>query len=167
MKKSVFIFTALLITAACSVKQENKDSISASYSTYGGDISTEDAVSLIDLENNLDQSDSILLTVKATIEKTCPKKGCWMTVEDKNGNKIRVTFKDYGFFVPTEGAEGKEVVFTGLAKRKVTDVATLRHFAEDAGKSAEEIGAITEPKTEVEFVAEGVAIFEREEGARK
>jgi hypothetical protein len=75
---------------------------------------------------------------------------------------MRVTFKDYGFFVPKEGMEGKEVVFEGVAKRKVTDVDMLKHFAEDAGKSQEEIDAITEPKVELTFVANGVIIKEKE-----
>jgi hypothetical protein len=65
------------------------------------------------------------------------------------------------FFVPTEGADGKEVVFSGVAKRKVTDVATLRHFAEDDGKTEAEINAITEPKEEIEFVASGVVIYDK------
>lgn len=85
-----------------------------------------------------------------------------MTVKDENGVATRITFKDYGFFVPTSGAEGKEVVISGVAKRKVTDVATLRHFAEDAGKTQAEIDAITEPKQEIEFVASGVVIYEKE-----
>jgi hypothetical protein len=109
----------------------------------------------------IENKDSVLLTLKGTIEQTCSQKGCWMTVQDEHGVSTRVTFKDYGFFVPTEGAEGKEVVFSGVAKKKITEVATLRHFAQDAGKSQEEIDAITEPKEEIEFVAKGVVIYEK------
>ncbi|MDZ7650620.1 MAG: DUF4920 domain-containing protein [Cytophagales bacterium] len=77
-------------------------------------------------------------------------------LDDRNpaegGAVTRVTFKDYGFFVPTTGAEGKEVVFSGIAKRKITDVATLRHFAEDEGKSQAEIDAITDPKKKLNLL---------------
>jgi len=83
-------------------------------------------------------------------------------VQDENGVSTRVTFKDYGFFVPKDSAAGKEVVFSGVARRKITDVATLRHYAEDAGKTQEEIDAIMEPKEEIEFVANGVVIYEKE-----
>jgi len=37
-------------------------------------------------------------------------------------------------------------------------VATLRHYAEDAGKSKEEIEKITEPETNLMFLADGVLI---------
>jgi hypothetical protein len=38
------------------------------------------------------------------------------------------------------------------------DVATLRHYAHDAGKSKEEIEKITEPQTSWTFEAVGVLI---------
>ncbi len=149
------VFTALV---GCQTKKES----GTAYNSYGATISTDEAIALTSLDEQVQGKDSVMLTLKGTIEQTCAKKGCWMTVQDENGIATRVTFKDYGFFVPTEGAEGKDVVFSGVAKRKITDVSTLRHFAEDAGKSLEEINAITEPKEEIEFVASGVVIYEKE-----
>jgi Domain of unknown function (DUF4920) len=155
MKKfSVIVLFAALV--ACQAKKEQVSN------TYGDVILTDKAVTLASLSNQVEGKDSVTLTLKGTIEKTCAKKGCWMSVQDENGVATRVTFKDYGFFVPTEGAEGKEVVFSGVAKRKVTDIATLRHFAEDAGKTQAEIDAITTPIEEIEFVASGVVIYERD-----
>jgi hypothetical protein len=75
-----------------------------------------------------------------------------------DGDTLRITFKDYGFFVPKSGMEGKEVVFAGIAKNDVTSVETLQHFAKDGGASEEEIATITEPKSEINFVASGVLI---------
>ena len=43
-------------------------------------------------------------------------------------------------------------------KKKIVDVATLQHYAEDAGKSKEAIAAITEPQEMLTFEAEGVII---------
>jgi len=149
----VLVFIALV---SCQTKKE------LVFNTYGEAISTDGALSLTGLNEQVQGKDSVALTLKGTIEQTCEKKGCWMTVQDENGVATRVTFKNYGFFVPTEGAEGKEVVISGVAKRKITDVATLRHFAEDAGKSQQEIDAINEPKEEIEFVASGVVIYEKE-----
>ncbi len=154
---SILIF-AMIALVSCQSSNEN----TAAFNTYGENIIADGAVSLTALNEKLGDMDSVSLTLKGTIEQTCAKKGCWMTVEDENGIATRVTFKDYGFFVPKEGAEGKEVVFAGVAKRKITDVATLRHFAEDAGTSKEEIEAINEPKEEIEFVASGVVIYEKE-----
>jgi len=150
----IIVFTCFTI-AACQHKPE------VITNTYGETISTEGAITLANLPLQIENKDSVLLTLKGTIEQTCSQKGCWMTVQDEHGVSTRVTFKDYGFFVPTEGAEGKEVVFSGVAKKKITEEATLRHFAQDAGKSQEEIDAITEPKEEIEFVAKGVVIYEK------
>ena len=149
MKNFTILVFAFIILIGCQTKKELVGN------TYGEAISTDGALSLTGLNEQVEGKDSVALTLKGTIEQTCEKKGCWMTVQDENGVATRVTFKDYGFFVPTEGAEGKEVVFSGMAKKKVIDVATLRHFAEDAGKSQQEIDAITEPKEEIEFVANG------------
>jgi hypothetical protein len=156
MKNILILVFALIAWVGCQTKKEQV------FNTYGEAITAEGATTLASLSEQVAGKDSVMLTLKGTIEQTCEKKGCWMTVQDENGVATRVTFKDYGFFVPTEGAEGKEVVFSGVAKRKLTDVATLRHFAEDAGKSQEEIDAITEPKEEIEFVASGVVIYEKE-----
>jgi hypothetical protein len=158
MNKVLILIFAALAFVGCQSKKEP----ALVFNNYGEVISAEGALTLASLNEKLADNDSIALTLKGTIEKTCEKKGCWMTVTDENGSVTRVTFKDYGFFVPTEGAEGKDVVFSGIAKRKITDVATLRHFAEDEGKSQEEIDAITEPKEEIEFVASGVVIYEKE-----
>jgi hypothetical protein len=149
----VFAFIALI---GCQAKKE------LVFNTYGEAISTEGALALVSLPEQVADKDSVILTLKGTIEETCKMKGCWMKVQDENGVTTRVTFKDYGFFVPKDSVAGKEVVFSGVARRKFTDVATLRHYAEDAGKTKEEIEAITEPKEEIEFVANGVVIYEKE-----
>jgi hypothetical protein len=156
MKQLLSLLFIITLLSACS----NKPEVIAN--TYGEAITTDGALSLASLQEQVADKDSVILTLKGTIEKTCAKKGCWMTVQDENGVATRITFKDYGFFVPTEGADGKEVVFSGVAKRKVTDVATLRHFAEDDGKTEAEINAITEPKQEIEFVATGVVIYDKD-----
>ncbi len=48
----------------------------------------------------------------------------------------------------------------GYAFRDVTPVDELRHYAEDAGKSKEEIAAITQPKEEMKFLASGVILLD-------
>ena len=55
--------------------------------------------------------------------------------------------------------EGKTAIMRGKASVETTTVADLRHYAEDAGKSADEIEAITEPITSLTFEADGVLIM--------
>ena len=95
------------------------------------------------------------IVIEAEIQDVCKKKGCWMTV--KYQAPMRVTFKDYGFFMPFD-IPGKTVHIKGDAFYEVVDVETLKHFAEDEGKTQEEIDAITEPQEEMRFVATGVHI---------
>ena len=81
-----------------------------------------------------------------------------MTIDMGEGQEeMRVKFKDYGFFVPVD-CGGSEAVFEGTATVTETSVADLQHYAQDAGASEEEIAAITEPKQEITFLANGVAI---------
>jgi hypothetical protein len=70
---------------------------------------------------------------------------------------MRVTFKDYGFFIPTN-SQGFPITIEGIATLTETDVETLRHYAEDQGKSKEAIEAITAPKKEITFEASGALI---------
>lgn len=91
------------------------------------------------------------------ITATCPKKGCWMNVASGR-DTVFVRFQDYGFFVPTEGVEGKRTIVEGEAFYDTLSVADLRHYAADAGATEEEIAAIIEPELELAFMATGVMI---------
>ena len=71
---------------------------------------------------------------------------------------MMVKFKDYGFFMPLD-IVGKEVVLDGEASVKEVSVKQLKHYAEDAGKTKEEIAKIKEPKKELQFVAKGVLVL--------
>lgn len=132
---------------------------------YGAEITEEGTISPEEMVAMLNTSDSVAVKVKGEITATCAMKGCWMNLVMPTGDEMRVTFKDYGFFVPKEGMEGNLAILDGVVIRTLTDVATLKHYAEDAGKSQAEIDAITEDKEELAFVADGVIIYDVKEGA--
>jgi len=94
--------------------------------------------------------------VRGTVTSVCQAKGCWMTIADGD-KEMFVKFKDYGFFMPKD-IDGREVIMEGTAYREVVSVDELRHLADDAGKSEEEIAKITEPKEELQFLAHGVIL---------
>lgn len=148
-------WTLVLLTfafASCSKLLEKKPQ---HFGEYGQPI---DIMNTLAIEKIKGLQDGQKIQITTTIEKTCANKGCWMEVKDGQGGTMRVTFKDYGFFVPTEGVEGKETIIEGILEKKTYSVDELRHYAEDAGKSAAEIAMITEPKEEYAFVADGVVI---------
>jgi len=49
-------------------------------------------------------------------------------------------------------------VMHGTAKMDTISVDLLRHYAEDAGETEDEIMQITEPRFELRFIADGVLI---------
>lgn len=80
-----------------------------------------------------------------------------MTIDLGNNEEMRVTFKDYAFFVPKD-SDGKEATFKGTATFDTTSVADLQHYASDEGLAQEEIDKITEPEIALVFEATGVVI---------
>lgn len=120
---------------------------------YGEDINSD--VKFYDtIGDNLDVSN-----VSGEILDVCPKKGCWMNVK-VNTDTVFVKFKDYGFFVPKTGIQGKKVLMTGEIFKDTISVERLKHYAEDAKKSKTEIDLITEPEYKINMIAAGVAIEE-------
>jgi hypothetical protein len=163
MKNLLYVLSFSILVFACSSGQNevnNEHAIEdeeAGLEFFGELISLEgalDASSLLGLEEAEEMAE---VKVKGVITDVCQMKGCWMKVDLGNGETMRVTFKDYGFFVPKDAA-GREVIIEGLPDISITDVETLRHYAEDAGKSEEEIQAITTSKKELKFEAKGVII---------
>lgn len=126
---------------------------------FGEEISEKGALLPADFLKTMDGKTETETKVKAKITNVCQMKGCWMTLDMGNGKEVMVRFKDYGFFVPKDAA-GKTAVVKGKAFIDNISVETLRHYAEDAGKSKEEINAITEPEQRLSFTADGVIIQE-------
>ena len=124
---------------------------------YGEKITAEGAVPLSDVAKNLGESDVVNTKVKAKVLEVCPKKGCWLKLQVNDSMTATVKMKDYSFFLPV-AAKGKTVVIDGEVKTKTVSVAELQHYAEDAGKSKEEIAAIKEPELSYTFEAVGVII---------
>ena len=126
---------------------------------YGEQISVENLVSGEKVITMLGEQDSVWVSMKSKIVSNCQKSGCWMDLDVGNEDVIKVTFKDYAFFIPLD-SEGKTATVEGFAKKELIPVDMLKHYAEDEGKSQEEIDAITEPELAYTFEAIGVIIEE-------
>ncbi len=168
MMKKLLLFALLGAFMACSgpgekSEIENQLANAKLVGNYGETIDAKGAITPTEMMSRLAKADTINVKVHAEITATCAMKGCWMNLKLEGGEEMRVTFKDYAFFVPKEGMGGNTAVIEGVVSRTMTDVATLKHFAEDAGKPQIEIDAITEPKKEYTFEATGVIIYAEEE----
>lgn len=157
MKKNHFLYS-LLISLAISAC---KTATTADGNTFGAGVTKQDNPSAFaDVVKQLDTTDSLNVVLKAKVGEVCQAKGCWMNLVDNQATtdeQLFVKFKDYAFFVPKD-IVGREVLIQGVAYTEETSVDELRHYAEDAKKSAEEIAAITEPVKEKKFMATGVVL---------
>lgn len=127
---------------------------------FGEKISDEGAINFNELLDRMATSEEVEAVVSGKVESVCQAKGCWMNIVSPDGSReeeMFVKFKDYGFFMPLD-ISGKEVIMRGKAYKEETSVDELRHYAEDEGKSAEEIALITEPIVELKFMADGVIL---------
>lgn len=152
MKKFAFVTVCLIGVSVLSFGQK--------YDSFGEKIKDKGAITTSELAKKAKETPEFNGKVTGVVQEVCQVKGCWMKVKMDNGETMRVTFKDYGFFVPKDIA-GRTIVMDGIAKTKTTSVDELRHYAEDAGKSKEEIAKITEPKKELTFVADGVLVAKK------
>lgn len=162
--KKIQLITLLLVAAvwvsckqAPAAEAENNTEITS----FGAGVSKPDAaVSFADVSTQLETADSVNVVMRAKVAEVCQAKGCWMNIVDPAGTaqgEIFVQFQDYGFFMPKD-LSGQEVIIEGKAYTEETSVEDLKHYAEDEGKTAEEIAAITEPMMEKKFMATGVVI---------
>ena len=146
--KLLLILFCFVSLSACNTdnKKENTTEVNSISETdtdnkeekYGAEITLENAIAVSEIPALLAKQDSAELKVIGKIGECCQKKGCWMKVPISDNQEMFVRFKDYGFFVPMD-SEGKEIVMEGKVKKEVISVAQLRHYAEDAGKTKEEI----------------------------
>ena len=166
--RKILVLSALIIASltfaqeAVSKKSGPPEGKAQVGETFGAGVSPRaesTAISAKVLSKKLKKSGKVKdVAVKGKVLEVCDKKGCWITVETENKEKFFVKMKDYGFFMPTALA-GKTVVLEGNAEKKVISVDEQKHYAEDAKKSQKEIDAITEPKEEIRFMANGIKVI--------
>jgi hypothetical protein len=98
------------------------------------------------------------VTVEGLVRRACTRRGCWMELApsaDKAQAGCRVTFKNYGFFVPTDSAG---------AHARVQGVVDVSQVAAPVVRHLEEEGAVFPHKAsdgtaaEVHILASGVEL---------
>jgi hypothetical protein len=127
--------------------------VTATHEVFGSTLPENGTpLSLGDLmEDNQKYLDQEVL-VETRIAKVCQKKGCFFVAQE-GPSTARVTFKDYGFFIPTDSG-GKNVVLLGTFSRKSVSKEQAEHYAADLGETA----ASTPEKYEYSIVASAIKI---------
>lgn len=158
MKSILLITTAVLLLAACSNSKNKKNIILGE--NYGQvSVDTSKAISVSEMLTSFKtKTGKSEYTIKGEITEICLNAGCWININKGNGESFMVRFKDH-FTIPTSTKIESQAFIHGIAFFDTISVELLQHYAEDAGKSKEEISKITQPKYEFGFEADGITLI--------
>lgn len=117
-----------------AVRLSEPVTVTGEYEEFGAPVvSAESAMPLGELVDAGEEYLGREITLTTRIAKVCRKKGCFFIARD--GNAVaRITFKDYGFFIPTDSA-GKEVLLNGTFERREITDAQAKHYRKDLGEA--------------------------------
>lgn len=161
MKSSFKILAVIIGFLSYHMNFAQEVSEKNSFSSYGEKISSSKALDAKEAKNHFESlkpGDTLNLSFATRVKSVCKMKGCWMIL-DLPGEEVRVTFKDYGFFVPKD-IDDRQVIVAGKAYLEELSVEDQKHYAEDAGKTEAEIALIKEPLLTKSFLAHGVLLKE-------
>ncbi len=161
MKNFILALSVAAVAIACSAPaseevKKDDDKLGKSYGPVKVDVSKAISVEemLADFES---KTGEVEYTFEGDLVEVCSKAGCWVNIDKGDGDLFMVRFKDH-FTIPPGTEVGTGAYLHGVAFMDTIPVADLQHFAEDAGKSPEEIAMITEPEFELNFTADGITL---------
>ncbi|MFT5858636.1 MAG: hypothetical protein ACI865_000724 [Flavobacteriaceae bacterium] len=163
MKTLALAISALLLLGSCASEKDitsnnSEDKIELGKNYGPVTVEIEGAVDASEVRSLSKANDGeTVVTFKGVIEETCSKAGCWVNIDEGNGKSFMVRFKDH-FTIPIDTKSGTAAYFHGVAFNDTVSVEMLQHFAEDAGKSKDEISAITEVEINLGFTADGIVL---------
>lgn len=104
---------------------------------------------------NADRYVETPVLVEGVIVKSCENKGCWMQLAPtKDADGVRVTFKDYGFFIPLDAAGMKARAY-GIVTRTTHSKSDADHLIAEGAKLVRNPDGTA---TELGFEARGVEL---------
>ncbi len=127
--------------------------------TFGAPISAGPVLSLADVLAAPERFRDQTITVEGHVRAACTRRGCWMEVAQSADPKLpgcRVTFKDYGFFVPTDSA-GAQAKVQGTFGVDTLPPERVAHLESEGGQFPHKNpdGSVNELK----LVANGVELW--------
>ncbi len=161
MKRIIYLFAIALIAASCGTSKDASGSGDSPKlgKAYGPTaVQPELSVPVSEMvERSKTDGSEMEYTFEGEIIEVCSKAGCWVNIDNGEGGTFMVRFKDH-FTIPVDTKPGTKAYFHGVASNETISVEMLQHFAEDAGKSEEEIKAITQPQSKLGFIADGIVL---------
>ncbi|HYQ05273.1 MAG TPA: DUF4920 domain-containing protein [Polyangiaceae bacterium] len=148
------IVTALLATLVACETRPRETSLAASASStlapaapassaaassskgFGAPISPGPELALSEVLSHPEQFRDRAVTVEGQVRAACTRRGCWMELAQSSDPKLpgcRVTFKDYGFFVPTDSA-GSHAKVQGTLGVNTLPAERVAHLESEGGQ---------------------------------
>jgi len=132
---------------------------SATRRNFGAPLGASPAAKLDDVLKTPDQFADRSVTVEGAVRRACTRKGCWMELAetpDASAPGCRVTFKDYGFFVPTDSAGSRARVEAKVESRTIKPE-LVAHLESEGAQFADK--GPDGSAREVRLVASGVEMW--------
>jgi hypothetical protein len=104
----------------------------ASVARYGAALEPAASVPLATLLSNPTAYADQTVTTEGQVQRACSRKGCWMEI-GSGDDACRVTFKDYGFFVPTDSA-GAFAKIQGRLDTREVEAAAVDHLEAEGAR---------------------------------
>ena len=123
-RSAIFLSTLLLCELAL-----------AGATKHGAALPAGETVALSKVLSNPDAFAGKDLLVEGTVKSVCTKKGCWMEIaasKEAKAASCRVTFKDYGFFVPLD-SQGSIAKMAGKITVKTLPKSHVDHLQGEGG----------------------------------
>jgi hypothetical protein len=125
---------------------------------FGAGLTLEQSTALADVVQDPERFAEQPVLLHGRIADVCQRKGCWVILRDE-GEHVRVRFKDYGFFLPTDST-GEEAFVEGVVTVKTLSEEDARHYeSESRGGNPD---GVEGPQREVGVTASGVRLVRGE-----
>lgn len=159
MKKILFAAFVFCAFTATAQEAHEKEKVQAARGVVFGKVTAEkDVVPVDELKAKLVE-DKFEGQIKGKVVEVCQAEGCWIRIQRADGSSMMARAKDHAFLMPSN-IVGKTVILQGSAVMKEVSESQRRHYAEDAGKSKEEIESIKGAVKDVQFAAVGVKVID-------
>jgi hypothetical protein len=127
--------------------------------SFGAPITPAPELQLADVLKAPEQYRDQTITVEGHVRSACTRRGCWMEVAesaDPAQPGCRVTFKDYGFFVPTDSA-GSRAKVQGTFGVNTLPAERVAHLESEGGQFPHK--NVDGSVNELRLVASGVELW--------
>ncbi|MBI1747319.1 MAG: DUF4920 domain-containing protein [Acidobacteria bacterium] len=156
IKKSMStIFFVLVVTLGLMGQAPNQ--ASGKGSVYGKSLTLKTVTPLAEVIEKIEKYDGKEVLLEGTISNVCQETGCWLMLSNGK-HSMRVTFENYGFFVPKDSSN-KKVAVQGIVKRATLTEAKAKHYAAEDKNPTQKPEDIKGPQKVITMVATGVRIY--------